>query len=221
MLQLFDISAPCSNVICENNTDTCKAGVCQCGNAGGFKCDVSSELPLCYSGVCSCSKNVGTFEIGDGTTQGSCLSSKHKCQVSGRCVECVSDSQCSGLSDTCRNNKCVCGNGAACNPTKSSQCTDGVCKCGTNPECASSEYIEILPTCSTNSVLSCYDNIFPNNTHICLLPRSSSEVCELISDKYNPIYIPGNAAGATLKCDDNKGKFHQTHQCLGKKIEER
>ena len=154
---------PCADVICTNSTDTCKYGVCQCGNVRGFTCDPSSELSQCFSGNCGCSKKAGTFEIGDGTTQGSCLSNNHRCQSSGRCLECISDGQCFGLSDKCRNNKCVCGEGPACD----------------------------------------YDSA----THICLMQRSSDEICELITDKYNPIYIPNNAVDAETLCDDNRGKF--------------
>ena len=207
------VLGPCADVICTNNTDTCKYGICQCGNVRGFTCDMSSELPQCFSGSCGCSKKAGSFEIGDGTTQGSCLSDNHRCQSSGRCLECISDSQCFGLSDKCRNNRCVCGDGPACNPTKSSQCIGGVCKCGTNSECASLESVETLASCSSSS---CY---YDYTTTTCLMQRSSDEICELITDKYNPIYIPNNAIGADVICDDNHGKFQGTYQCLGEYLQ--
>ena len=186
------------------------AGVCQCGDALGFTCDTSSQLPRCSGGTCACSKTAGTFEAGDGTTQGTCLSSDHKCQSTGDCAECVKDSQCYGLSDRCISGRCVCGtNSAVCNPSKSSACTDGVCKCGTNSECVSAESVETLSSCSTSS---CY---YDSSTTTCLMQRSADEICELVSDKYNPIYIPSNPVGAAVTCDDNRGKYPGTYQCLG------
>ena len=203
-------------MVCENSTDTCQAGACQCGDVLGFTCDTSSQLPRCYEGTCACSKTVGTFDAGDGTTQGTCLSSDHKCQSTGECAECVKDSQCYGLSDRCISGRCVCGsNGAICNPTKSSQCTSGVCKCGTNSECASAESFETLATCSSTNPKTCY-NIDDAYTS-CQMQRSADEVCELVSDKYNPLYNPNNQVGVTtINCDDQRGKHTGTYQCLGK-----
>ena len=196
---------------CVNNTDTCKAGTCQCGDVLGFSCDVNSPLPRCSGGTCACSKTVGTFDVGDGTTQGTCLSSEHKCHSTGECIECTNDNHCSGLSDRCFRGKCVCGaNGAICNPTKSSACTDGGCKCGTNSECSSSETVENLSSCTSSS---CY---YDSSTTTCPMQRSADEVCELVTDKYNPMYVPSNSVGATVTCDDNRGKNTGTYQCLGR-----
>lgn len=147
----------------------------------------------------------------DGTTQGTCLSSEHKCHSTGECIECTTDNHCSGLSDRCFGGKCVCGaNGAICNPTKSSACTEGVCKCGTNSECSSSETVENLSSCTSSS---CY---YDSSTTTCPMQRSADEVCELVTDKYNPMYVPSNSVGATDPCDDNRGKNTGTYQCLGK-----
>ena len=48
------------------------------------------------------------------------------------------------------------------------------------------------------------------------MQRSADEVCELITDKYNPVYIPSNSVGATVICDDDRGKHTGTYQCLGR-----
>ena len=61
-----------------------------------------------------------------------------------------------------------------------------------------------------------YDYDVLLHTTSCLMQRSTDEVCELITDKYNPVYIPSNSVGATVICDDDRGKHTGTYQCLGR-----
>ena len=213
---IFPIAAPCENLICANNTDTCVRGSCQCGKVLNFLCDESSEFPLCLNGVCGCTKTVGSFEVGDGTTQGSCVSSLLKCHSNGECAECIISSQCYGLSDTCNGRKCGCGTSGACNPTKSNLCTNGNCMCGTNPQCSTTMYVETDTDCTPTH---CNYNSFDFN---CKTPRATDEACEEVTTFYNPLYVVGKLTDASgypaTSCDDRKGKLTGTFQCLGKVV---
>ena len=169
------IQAPCGNEKCENTTDTCVNGKCQCGDSSQIVCDIDSEYPFCLSGSCGCSKIRGSFVAGDGSTRGSCFSVYEKCQSNGECKGCTSDAQCSGLSDTCTNNKCGCGTGPTCNSTISSHCLEGKCKCGESDQCSSSMYIE--------------DGLDPRDGTFGI-QRTDQEVCEKITEYYNPLFVP-------------------------------
>ena len=48
---------------------------------------------------------------------------------------CVGDEDCTELSDTCTNGKCLCGEGPKCSRQTSDTCDKGTCKCGANMEC--------------------------------------------------------------------------------------
>ena len=55
----------------------------------------------------------------------------------------------------------------------------------------------------------------------CKIQRSPQEVCEKITEYYNPLYvkgaIPSTSDSSTPEaCDDGKGKFIGEYQCLGK-----
>ena len=207
------IIAPCNNLNCGNNTDTCSQGICQCGDNPGLVCSAETEYPFCFNGECACTKTIGEFEPGDGTTQGSCKSASGKCHMDGRCTECTLASHCSGLSDTCVNGKCKCGNQAPCNPTKSNRCSSGVCYCGDNQSCMISNHFD-------------KNGVDPRNNSYPGLQRTRSEVCEKITEFYNPRFIPNHPQllqttnGVTttngFEYDDLKGKESGTFQCLGK-----
>ena len=119
-------------------------GICQCGNSTKIVCDIDSPSPFCHLGSCLCSKSRDAFLLGDGTTRGSCHSRSERCQADGLCKQCSDSSQCTGLSDTCGPNfTCGCGeNGPPCNGTLSNRCEQGVCKCGDQDQCASSNYLD-------------------------------------------------------------------------------
>ena len=53
-------------------------------------------------------------------------------------IECVTNEDCSGASDTCISKICYCGSEKKCTG-RSDTCTNGKCKCGENDECASTE----------------------------------------------------------------------------------
>ena len=53
-------------------------------------------------------------------------------------IECLTDEDCFGASDTCISNVCHCGSNARCSG-KTNKCTKGICKCGENDECSSTE----------------------------------------------------------------------------------
>ena len=179
--------------------------------------------------------------VGDGTTQGSCKSSAHKCQSDGTCVECLYNSECAvlvdgrQLSDKCVLNKCVCGDtGSSCNATRSNLCTNGVCMCGSTVQCADELKIEDDPSCNFNPtsqeeyndlINMCSYSSIDNN---CKIQRSPQEVCEKITEFYNPLYVKGAIPtsgdatpedGINVPCDDGKGKFLGEYQCLGKNID--
>ena len=211
----ISIIAPCNNINCGNGTDTCVRGVCTCGKYVGLVCDDNTEFPYCLDGNCACTKSIGVFEAGDGTTRGSCESLSHKCYPDGRCRECMLSSECSSLSDTCINGKCRCGNNSPCNPAKSNICISGVCYCGTEENGCHTED-KYYP-----------DQIDPKNPTVLGLQRSKNEVCEKISEFYNPSFIPDdermsngmNEDGTTkyeIEYDDDKGKYIGEYKCLGK-----
>ena len=156
---------------------------------------------------------MGKYEPGDGTTQGSCKSSLEKCHLDGQCSGCKFDSDCSGLSDTCKNGKCGCGDSPPCNALKNNICTNGVCYCGTE---SGGCHIE--------------DKFYPTETdprdNTLGLQRSKNEVCEKVTEYYNPKFIPNHpimlngtssnsATVYALDYDDGKGKHTGTYQCLG------
>ena len=217
--RLFSFSEPCENLDCKDTTDTCRDGTCYCGSSSSVVCDSSSQYPLCSEGLCFCSKVKRRYEIGDGTTQGSCTSNLNKCQSDGRCVECIYNSQCTGLSNKCLNGICVCGDlTVPCNSSSSNICdSNGVCKCGTNDECYTT-----LQTLKTGSDVSkdCdkYKCSWDKISGTCKQQRGS-EVCEQITRYYNPLYLEGDIKDDTpldFTCDDEKGKYLGTYQCLGR-----
>ena len=184
-------------------------------------CDSSSQFPLCSDGLCFCSKVKRKYEIGDGTTQGSCTSNLYKCQSDGRCVECIYDSQCTGLSNKCLNGVCVCGDlTVACNATSSNICnSDGECMCGENPECYTT--LQAIET-RNNGEDECdqYKCSFDTKLKTTCKKQRGPEVCEKITKYYNPLYLEGqiddsNDTPLDFACDDEKGKHLGTYQCLG------
>ena len=50
-------------------------------------------------------------------------------------LECLGNELCTGLSDTCTNDICMCGESPKCSSQTSDTCEDGTCKCGANVEC--------------------------------------------------------------------------------------
>ena len=217
------ITEPCENLECKDTSDTCSNGKCNCGSESIRVCDESSEFPLCSDGLCVCSKTRGEFVEGDGTTQGSCSSTLHKCQSDGKCVECISDSQCTVVADKCVGNICSCGDNGPCNATRSNLCTSGVCMCGTNPQCSAEMRVEDDLDCTTNK---CSYNSLDSATEqslICKIQRSPQEVCQEVSAFYNPLYKLGAIDSATgapddFNCDDGIGKLTGEYHCLGKSI---
>ena len=54
-------------------------------------------------------------------------------------LECDTNEDCSGASDTCISNSCHCGSKAKCE-RRADTCTEGICKCGGNDECPVDEF---------------------------------------------------------------------------------
>ena len=54
-------------------------------------------------------------------------------------LECDTNEDCSGASDTCISNSCHCGSKAKCKG-RADTCTEGICKCGGNDECPVDEF---------------------------------------------------------------------------------
>ena len=202
-------------MICQISTDTCYQGTCQCGVNFDLTCQKDSQYPFCVDGGCKCSKNEDKYEKGDGTTRGTCNSPFEKCQASGLCLECSHSSQCSvitkGLADTCLRNICVCGaeeNSQVCNGTISNRCSNGVCLCGSNPQCSRTDHVEELGHCTkekcgttaVNGICGCF---YEDNK--CKIPRSGNEICEKITEYYNPLHIDGAlhyGNESVILCDD-------------------
>jgi len=210
---------------CENNTDTCVSGSCQCGDNPGLVCNVDGQLPFCQNGQCACSKTVGSFEPGDGTTRGSCDSPTHKCHLNGQCSECSLASHCSGLTDSCINGLCKCGNSGPCNPLKSNTCTNGVCYCGTKSGgCSTIDYFDAAGSDPRTD----FNRLTGASTGATGLQHIKEEVCEEITEYYNPRYIKNHylmvnstdsnnqPSGYATEYDDMKGSQGVgTYQCLG------
>ena len=195
----------------------CSKGKCHCGSSLSLVCNERSQHPMCFNGSCICSKFPKKFVRGDGTTQGSCTSNLHQCQSDGKCAACIEDSQCTGLSDSCKNNICVCGNRPGpCNSTVSNKCSNGACKCGGNLECSGNlKNLEIRKDGENNcNYKKCS---FDDKTKSCKIQRGP-EVCEKISAYYNPQFTNGDVSSngdAMNTCDDEKGKYRGEYQCLG------
>ena len=101
--------------------------------------------------------------------------------------------------------------------------------CGSNVQCADELRIEDDPGCNfdptsqeeyDNLINMCSYNGFEN---YCKIQRSPQEVCEKITEFYNPLYVKGaieTEGGApddvNVPCDDGKGKYVGEYQCLGK-----
>ena len=180
-------------------------------------CNLDGQLPYCLNGQCACTKSAGLFERGDGTTQGSCNSPSDKCHFNGQCGECELSSHCYGLTDTCSGGRCMCGSSGPCNPLKSNSCTNGNCYCGTE-----------IGGCHTADKY--YSDQVDPRTNAMGLQRTGEEICELITEYYNPKYISNhplmkngvddkmNPTYAT-EYNDDKGSHVGTYQCLGSFIE--
>ena len=192
-------------------------------------CNNGSQFPVCHNGSCVCSKALGLFERGDGTSQGSCESILHKCQSDGQCNECINDSQCTGLSNRCINNICVCGElSQPCNSTVSNECKNGTCMCGYNPQCSQKLQdvvnIAVGDSDCNNSKCSYTSSIVPQRgvVYSCKVQRGP-EVCEKITRYYNPLYAGkvknSDGTPADNACDDEKGQYLGTYQCLGNTID--
>ena len=54
-------------------------------------------------------------------------------------LECFNDSDCTGYSDTCVSNVCVCGLTEKCSGMTVDACVRGKCKCGEHEECSKTE----------------------------------------------------------------------------------
>ena len=192
---------------------------------------------MCSEGSCICSKIKGSFEGGDGTTQGSCSLRSQKCQADGNCAECNTSGQCNGLTDTCENHRCVCGTtGSACNETLSNHCLNGVCLCGSISQCSQNQElitlsytgnngVDITPNCDQDlcyKICGCY---WDSNAMTCKMQRTKNEVCQKITKYYNPLYIQdklkyyygaeGTDFVPILECDDVVGGKEGEYYCLG------
>ena len=203
----------------------------------GLVCNQNTQFPVCSQGDCVCSKTKGLFIVGDGTTQGSCDLRSHKCQANGRCAECTTDAQCTGLTDTCISTKCSCGTDGPCNSTISNECLGGNCMCGANPKCSQKQEMLVLNLASGCTRQLCEGVLLPNFTYIapicgcfwdttivngaeigCKVPRSDQEVCQPISKYYNPLFIKNRLSYAgreVLECDDIFGDQEGEYHCLG------
>ena len=137
------------------------------------------------------------------------------------------DSQCTELSNKCVNGICVCGNlPGPCNSTISNICKsddgNGVCMCGENAECYTTlQDIEIRNNGEggCDQIKCNFEKLFAT----CKRQRGP-EVCEKITQYYNPLYIEGqeyDPSGTPLDftCDDEKGKHVGTYQCLGNNLD--
>ena len=123
---------------CASNSNICTNGECKCGLTDAV-CDSSptSTTPLCIttgltfvrgdvSATCQgCTKYTGVAGAGDGTTQGSCTTSTHKCFDDGSCKECAANSDCTGNANTC-------------------DVATGICKCASSDKCDASS---ATPSC--------------------------------------------------------------------------
>ena len=56
-------------------------------------------------------------------------------------IDCYTNDDCNGTSDTCISNHCHCGSNLRCSHLngKADICKDGDCKCGEDDECAENE----------------------------------------------------------------------------------
>ena len=58
-------------------------------------------------------------------------------------LECFADSDCTGYSDTCVSNVCVCGSTEKCSGMTVDACVRGKCKCGEHEECSETEICSV------------------------------------------------------------------------------
>ena len=91
--------------------------------------------------------------------------------------------------------------------------------CGTNPQCSSTNYLDTTETDPRDN---------PNNNadyatnNILGVQHRETEVCELITEYYDPLYVLNHPLMKNednnqyiLTYDDGKGKHLGTYQCLG------
>ena len=69
--------------------------------------------------------------------QPQCLFARHNSIV----LECFINSDCTGDSDTCVSNVCICGSTEKC--SGDSTCVIGKCKCGEHEECSETEICSV------------------------------------------------------------------------------
>ena len=58
-------------------------------------------------------------------------------------LECFTDSDCTGDSDTCVSNSCVCGSTEKCSGITVDACVIGKCQCGEHEECSETEICSV------------------------------------------------------------------------------
>ena len=130
----------------------------------------------------------------------------------------MNDSQCTGLSNKCVKNVCACGDTSGpCDSTTSNECRNGVCMCGENPQChqKAQDLVTLNVGAGNCDAKKCsYFTVDPS----CRVQRGP-EACEKITKYYNPLYagkaVNADGSPADNACDDEKGKYLGTYQCLG------
>jgi hypothetical protein len=139
----------CSDLTEGCSVGRCRGSMCSAGSApNGTACTAEQGRPgTCSSGECQCTRQCSAGQqCGDDGCGGECgsCSGDTRC-VDDRCVECQSDSECSGLNsdNRCTVGRCTNGMCRESNTTSSCEtaegatgrCSSGECVCSAGREC--------------------------------------------------------------------------------------
>jgi len=112
-----------------------------------------------------------------------------------------------------------------CNQTRSNHCINGICMCGSNTACSQTNHITELANCNeddcgntpSNGICGCK---WEPSSGSCKIARTDKEVCQQITQFYNPLYIKDalmHDGENIILCDDIIGKKENIGQyfCMG------
>ncbi len=180
-----------TNSQCTGQSNTCNSsGNCVCGSSSNAKA-CSGTTPYCVNGTCKTCQN-----------NEECTAQNSKTCNEGVCG-CGDEAACSGMSDTCTNNKCVCGSSSsACSGNLTDRCTNGACICGETGKACSGGKSCINGQCGLNC------GQMPTN--------GGGYICNIQTGKWE---CNGQVCSTEQGCGPGKNPPYNTLTCLSQQCD--
>ena len=211
----------CVGGVCRCNAASCRTGCCSadageclarsfatCGVDGGAcrACDPTFANNCSSTGTCACGTGTTACGAGSFCDAGTCECNAQTCPNG-----CCQGGACRVAQlSACGNDGGVCA--LTCNATRSNQCTNGQCRCGTNPQCAAGQRCSggncvcDATSCATGC---CVGNVCQGATFPNCRPSDGGacQSCDLASDSC--------AATGTCTCGTLGAPCPAGQQCVG------